>query len=178
MAIVPDDKDWTWVLQRACPEWGFDASTLPPESIAPLLRANARAWQVVLGRPAAELRHRPADDRWSPLEYACHVRDVCVLYRERLELMLCEDDPLYPNWDQDATAIEEGYREQEPATVAARLGEAAARLAGAFDAVRGAQWQRRGRRSDGAAFTVAGFGRYLIHDPAHHLYDVTEVRAG
>ena len=41
MPIVPDDKDWTWVLERPCPECGFDASTLAPESIAPLLRANA-----------------------------------------------------------------------------------------------------------------------------------------
>jgi hypothetical protein len=24
--IVPDTKDWTWVLERPCPECGFDAS--------------------------------------------------------------------------------------------------------------------------------------------------------
>jgi hypothetical protein len=23
-AITPDTKDWTWVLERACPECGFD----------------------------------------------------------------------------------------------------------------------------------------------------------
>jgi hypothetical protein len=42
--------------------------------------------------------------------------------------------------------------------------------------VRGEQWERRGRRSDGAAFTVATFGRYMIHDPEHHLFDATGVR--
>jgi len=97
MPIVPDDKDWTWVLERACPECGFDASALPPESIAPLLRANAAAWEDVLRGPVTELRRRPADDRWAPVEYACHVRDVCTLYHHRLDLMLREDDPLYPN---------------------------------------------------------------------------------
>ena len=40
MPIVPDDKDWTWVLLRPCPECGFDASTLAPEDIAPLLRGE------------------------------------------------------------------------------------------------------------------------------------------
>jgi hypothetical protein len=178
VAIVPDDKDWTWVLQRECPECGFDASSLPPESVAPLLRTNADAWAVVLRGPATELRRRPAEDRWAPLEYACHVRDVCVLYHERLGLMLREDDPVYPNWDQDLTAVEEDYRGQEPGAVAAQLFEAAARLAASFDAVRGEQWQRRGRRSDGASFTIAGFGRYMIHDPLHHLYDVTGERSG
>ena len=173
MPIVPDDKDWTWVLERACTECGFDASALPPESIAPLLRANAATWEDVLRGPVAELRLRPADDRWAPVEYACHVRDVCTLYHHRLDLMLREDDPLYPNWDQDATAVEERYLEQDPASVSAQLRDAAAGLAAAFEGVRGEQWERRGRRSDGARFNIAGFGRYLLHDPVHHLFDVT-----
>ena len=170
---MPDDKDWTWVLERPCPECGFDASCLPPEDVAPLLRANAAAWHQLLQRPADELRRRPADDRWAPLEYACHVRDVCLLYRIRLLLMLREDDPLYPNWDQDATAVEKRYLEQDPAAVSYQLVGVADELARAFEGVRGAQWERRGRRSDGATFTVASFGRYMIHDPVHHLYDVS-----
>jgi hypothetical protein len=42
--------------------------------------------------------------------------------------------------------------------------------------VTGAQWERTGRRSDGARFTVETFARYFIHDPVHHLYDVTGQR--
>jgi hypothetical protein len=171
--IVPDDKDWTWVLRRPCPECGFDVTGLPPESVAPLVRVNAAEWVTLLGRPVDELRSRPSDDRWSPLEYSCHVRDVFALYDERLAMMLEEDDPLYPNWDQDATAVAEHYNEQEPAVVATQLRASADSLADRFDSVSGAQWQRQGRRSDGAAFTVTSFGRYLIHDPVHHLYDVT-----
>jgi hypothetical protein len=171
--IAPDDKDWTWVLERACPECGFDAGAVPPENVGSLLRANAASWLVVLGQPGEGVRHRPAEDRWSPLEYACHVRDVCVLYRERLDLMLREDDPLYPNWDQDVTAVEQRYGTQDPAVVAVQLHDAAAGLAEAFEGVHGEQWRRQGRRSDGARFDVAGFSRYLLHDPVHHLYDVT-----
>jgi len=173
MPIVPDDEDWTWVLERPCPECGFDARALPPESIAPRLRRNVDDWVRVLQRPAGELRRRPGDDRWAPIEYACHVRDVCLLYRSRLKLMLREDDPLYPNWDQDATAVEERYLEQDPATVSVQLRGVADELASDFESVGGEQWERRGRRSDGASFSIAGFGRYFIHDPVHHLYDVT-----
>ena len=111
MPIVPDDKDWTWVLERPCPECGFDESAVPPASVAALLRANAAAWAEVLQQADDVVRRRPAPDRWAPLEYACHVRDVCTLYQRRLDLMLREDDPLYPNWDQDTTAVEERYRE-------------------------------------------------------------------
>jgi hypothetical protein len=107
------------------------------------------------------------------VEYGCHVRDVFRLYDQRLELMLAVDDPLFPNWDQDATAVAERYQDQDPAAVAAALPEAAQAIAARFAGVRGDQWQRTGRRSDGASFTVETFARYFIHDPVHHLYDVT-----
>jgi hypothetical protein len=170
MAIVPDDKDWTWVLERPCPECGFDPATTASERIPALIRHNAGEWQEILARP--DVRTRPDDSTWSPLEYACHVRDVFRLYDHRLHRMLDEDDPTYANWDQDATAVEDRYGEQDPGTVATDLATAAEQLAASFDAVAGDQWQRTGTRSDGARFTVQSFSTYLVHDPIHHVWDV------
>jgi hypothetical protein len=170
MAIEPDTKNWTWVLEKACPECGFDSSTTDEHEVASLLRANVAEWPAVLER--ADVRTRPDDRTWSPLEYAAHVRDVFTLYASRLDLMLTLDDPIYPNWDQDATAITERYDEQDPSVVAAELVEAGTTLADAFDAVPEEAWSRPGRRSDGAGFTVATFARYLLHDAVHHLWDV------
>ena len=171
MAIVPDTKDWTWVLDQRCPECGFEARAVPTGAVAGMLRANANQWAAML-RSGGPLRVRPREDRWSPLEYACHVRDVFTLYDYRLRLMLEEDDPLFPNWDQDATAVAERYNGQNPEQVAQQLFEAASALAARFETVDGPAWQRPGRRSDGASFTVASFARYMIHDPVHHLHDV------
>jgi hypothetical protein len=176
VSIEPDGKDWTWVLERPCPECGFDASTFPAAKAAGLIRSNAAAWGRLLGGPVEDIRRRPNEGRWSTLEYACHVRDVYRLYDERLDLMLRLDDPLYPNWDQDLTAVEDDYNGQDQATVTAELQNAAHRLAEAFERVEDGNWQRRGRRSDGARFTVDTFSRYLVHDPVHHLYDVTGKR--
>ena len=33
MAITPDTKDWTWVLQRPCPECGFNTQGFPVEAV-------------------------------------------------------------------------------------------------------------------------------------------------
>jgi hypothetical protein len=87
--------------------------------------------------------------------------------------MLTQDDPSFANWDQDETAVERRYNEQEPSAVASELADSADALASSFDAVAGAAWDRTGSRSDGANFTVASFARYLLHDPVHHLHDVT-----
>lgn len=170
MPIVPDTKDWTWVLTRPCLECGFDAASFDEVDVPRLIRENAAAWPYVLERDG--VAGRPDDETWSPLEYAAHVRDVHRIYRERLGLMLANDDPLFPNWDQDVTAVEERYAEQDPAVVSAELVAEAAAIADAFDGVQGAQWQRRGRRSDGAAFTVATISKYYLHDVQHHLHDV------
>ncbi len=175
MTIVPDTKDWTWVLRRPCPECGFDTQSFGREAIAGMIRVNAAAWPDVLA-PADAARWRPAPEKWSALEYGCHVRDVLRLYDQRLEMMLSQDGPRYPNWDQDATALADRYGEQDPAVVAAELGRAAEALATRFESVAGDQWLRTGIRSDGAQFTVETFGRYFIHDPIHHLYDVTGSR--
>jgi DinB superfamily len=172
MPIVPDSKDWTWVLERRCPECGFEAAAVALSEVGDLVRANAAAWQEVLARPAREVALRPSDDRWSALEYACHVRDVLVLYDERLQLMLTEDDPDFANWDQDVTAVENRYDEQDPARVAADLAAAAAVIAERFDGVSEGARGRTGNRSDGARFTIETFARYFVHDPVHHLDDV------
>jgi len=174
MPIEPDTKDWTWVLDRACPECGFDARSVAPEQVGQMVRDNAAEWQRVLQRDRGELTTRPSDDRWSALEYACHVRDVLRLYDQRLALMLTEDDPDFANWDQDDAAVADRYNEQEPAEVAEAIAEAAGPLAARFDGVVGDAWQRTGNRSDGASFTVDTFARYFVHDPIHHLDDVAK----
>jgi len=171
--IVPDTKNWTWVLERRCPECGFEAYAFPRESSGAMIRANGAQWQVVLDR--ADVRRRPNDVTWSPLEYGCHVRDVYRICLGRLQLMLGEDDPEFPNWDQDATAEDDHYAEQDPARVAAELVDAAQRYADAYDAVSGELWSRPGTRSDGSQFTVESLARYSIHDPVHHLVDVGAV---
>ena len=62
------------------------------------------------------------------------------LYEYRLGLMLTEDDPLYPNWDQDETAVADNYASQDPAVVADELVVAADSLADRFAAVSGDEW--------------------------------------
>jgi hypothetical protein len=173
MPIVPDEKDWTWVLGRACPDCRFDASACVASEVPLLVRENAAVWRALLAdgsiRPG-----RPDDSTWSTLEYTCHVRDVYRRYRVRLDLMLTEHDPLFANWDQDASAVQDSYDAQDAATVVDELANAAEALAVQLDSVSGSDWERPGRRSDGASFTVATIARYMVHDPIHHVWDVRQ----
>jgi hypothetical protein len=168
--ITPDTKDWTWVLGRPCPECGFDPGAHSLATLPGLLHDSAMVWSGVLA--AADAARRPAPDVWSPLEYACHVRDVHRLFAERVELMLARDEPHFDNWDQDETAVASRYAEQDPATVDAELVEAAGHVAGVYAAVTPEAAVRRGIRSDGSEFTVETLGIYHLHDVLHHVHDV------
>jgi len=170
--ITPDTKDWTWVLERPCPECGFAAAETRPQDVSGLARKSAVRWVQVLGDEPERLRARPRPDVWSALEYACHVRDVFRLGDERLRRMLTEDAPRFANWNQDETAAEDRYGEQDPLRVAAELSAWGETLAEHLDEVGEGEWRRPGFRSDGAAFTVDSFARYFVHDVIHHLSDV------
>jgi DinB superfamily len=170
---MADTKDWTWVLERQCPECGFDAASLERARVGDTLRsANDRLIELIGTTPDA--RQRPEPEVWSALEYGCHVRDVHRLFLHRLQRMLGEDAPRFENWDQDATAAESRYDEADLDQVLADLASDGERLAAAYDHIQPDQWARTGHRSDGAVFTVETFGRYLVHDPTHHVWDVEQ----
>lgn len=166
----PDPKDWTWVLRERCPECGFAGTDVSGPDLAGTIHDLVPRWRAALNR--LDVRDRPAPGVWSPLEYGAHVRDVHRVFDERLRLILEEDDPLFPDWDQDAAAAADRYDRQDPGRVADELADAAAVLAARFHAVRPDQWERPGRRSNGSSFTVTTLGQYFLHDVVHHLHDV------
>jgi hypothetical protein len=165
-----DDKDWTWVLERPCPECGFDAGALAPTEVGATTRQVADRFVAFLDADDVRSRHEP--ETWSVLEYGCHVRDVCRVMDGRLRLMLDQDGARFENWDQDATAIEDDYPSQDPTDVADELRAAARVVADRFDAVTDDEWSNRGLRSNGSRFTVVTLGQYMAHDLVHHVWDV------
>lgn len=168
--IEPDVKDWTWTLERRCPECGLAACEVPATDLAAALQQALDGWPRVALREGAALRRDRA--RWSDLEYACHVRDVCTVFARRLQLIRDQHDPLFADWDQDEAARDRKYAQQSPADVAAELAQAAEHLVAQWGSVRDDEWERTGRRSDGSRFTALTLGQYCLHDVVHHGHDV------
>ncbi|EYT65184.1 MULTISPECIES: hypothetical protein [Curtobacterium] len=76
MAIEPETKSWTWVIETACPECGYDGSAVTIRDVPGIIDDNTAGWPEVLGRD--DVRDRPDDHTWSPLEYdpVHHLWDV------------------------------------------------------------------------------------------------------
>lgn len=158
--------------EEPCPDCGFDPTLLLDDELADALVREAAEWGRTLASadPRAR-RRRPAPDTWSPLEYACHVRDVLPVMAARIERMLGEDDPELGWWDHEAEADLSSYNDQDPVHVVEDLAAHSRAFAACLGPVRGEQWDRPGRRRAGERFTVRGVARFVLHEAIHHRED-------
>ena len=164
-----------------CDECGFDARTAADAELVTTIASFARRFRAPLTRflpgedGAAVVRHRPAPDGWSALEYAGHTRDVLAFYRQRVERVLAEDRPtfeLVPSVTPPERVA--GYHDEDPTQVAEELAAEATALAALLEPLRPEQWQRVGLSSDGSGDErpIRQLAERATHDPHHHLLDV------
>jgi hypothetical protein len=169
---MAEAMDWVEVLEKPCPFCGLAPAEVAPEDLPAALRAEAARWEDLLGHADEEqVRAKPEDGSWSALEYGCHVRDVLAKMTERVARTLVEDEPELGWWDHDAAAVDEHYNEQDPVAAGGDLGANAEWMAGTLALVQGDEWDRSGTRGDGARMSVAGIGRFTLHELAHHRGD-------
>jgi len=125
------------------------------------------------------LRLRPAPEVWSALEYACHVRDVFLVQRDRLYTALVEDTPTFTPMHRDARVTLARYNAQDPAEVAEQLATAARLVAQAFEALDARQLARLCiyRFPAPAEHSLLWVGQHTVHEGEHHLRDIEAVLA-
>ena len=159
-----------------CDECGYEYDELTRAEIAPALRTDALALRRTFERlPDDRVRARPAPDVWSPLEYACHVRDVLQVQRERVHLVQTEDNPVFVPMGRDERVIDRRYNDQDPAAVAHELAAAAEALAATLDGLDPAGWARTGvyNYPERADRSVEWIGRHTVHEIRHHHRDLS-----
>ena len=162
---------------KRCQECGYDYDELARDALSSALRAFIPPYRRVLEHTdPSRLRVKPSSDVWSPLEYACHVRDVFRIQRERIALAMAEDNPVFASMRRLERSDEENYNGQEPDEVAAQLSASGLGLVAALDGLTDAQWQRTGVYSypTEQVRTMEWIARHTIHEARHHLQDIEE----
>ncbi len=163
-----------------CDECGFDYDGVPDAEVADRLRSFGRRYRAPLtrGLPGETLddllRQRPAPEVWSALEYACHMRDVLAVQRDRIALALVEDRPTFVPMGRDERVVDDRYNEQDPIAVADALAANAETMAEACLALTDAEWDRTGIYGypTPTERSLRWIARHTIHEGHHHLLDV------
>ena len=161
-----------------CEECGFVYASGPRDELHGRLRDFGSRFRATVGA-RGDVRRRPAPEVWSPLEYACHVRDVLRVQRERLALALATHEPEFVPMGRDERAVDERYNEQDVEVVLTDLAAAADALADAVAALTPEQWQRTGVYPWPArqVRTVEWVARHSVHEGEHHLLDIARQAA-
>jgi hypothetical protein len=161
-------------VNEVCPDCGFAWVGVPVEAFGPALASLAERYAERLASDEAMLRRRPAPDVWSPLEYACHVRDVLLAQRERVYLALVEERPSFARMNREERVVLARYAEESPAAVQADLRTAFRHMAIALTGRTTQDWARLliYNYPGPSEHDLAWLGRHTLHECEHHLVDI------
>ncbi|MEV4129062.1 DinB family protein [Nocardia sp. NPDC049707] len=143
--------------------------------VSALTRVHAAEYAALLtGGVDRVLRQRTAPEVWSPLEYACHVRDVLLAQRERVLLARRVDAPALEPMGRDERVEHDGYNEQRPSDVARQLDDAALLFANVLDRLARPDWDRTVSYNfpQHQERPLHWLALHTLHELRHHLLDI------
>jgi hypothetical protein len=158
-----------------CDECGFDYDQPDLEAVLTALGRQAAEYQAAL--TGDDVRRRPDPDTWSALEYACHVRDVLSIQRDRITQTLVEDHPTYVPMNREQRLLDGDYNEQDPVAVGTELVANAKEFVAAGAGLTGGELLRTGLYNYPTPTdrSLDWLLHHVAHEVQHHLYDVRRV---
>jgi hypothetical protein len=161
-----------------CPECSFVYEDIPTEEVSGRIKDLGWRYREALTGVDPELAaRRPDPQTWSAAEYACHVRDVLLIQRERVVLARVETKPGFARMYRDERVPICRYGSDPLEVVLDQLAMAAEMCATVFRDLDEAAWSRLMIYNfpNPTDRDVAWLGRHTIHEGEHHLADVHKV---
>lgn len=137
-----------------------------PRDLASLLR----------GVPHEVLRRKPAPEKWSMLEIACHLRDVEQLFLERYAKMANHARPALRMINQDELAVALKYNEDDPGAAMREFRALRTQTTALLSALAHQSWQRIGLHPKRGEFSIAAQAEIHVNHDANHLSRIRALR--
>ncbi|MCU1375528.1 MAG: segregation ATPase FtsK/SpoIIIE, family [Actinomycetia bacterium] len=154
-----------------CEGCGFVFAEVSPADLGDGLRVAAAAFvDLLTGTARAALVRRAEPDVWSPLEYACHARDVVLNLRDRVLLAQVEDGPVFPPMYRHHRLVLARYIEEDARVVADGIRVGADLLAWVVAGLDADQLARPGTYG-GVERDALWIARHALHEARHHALD-------
>ncbi|MFW6092113.1 MAG: DinB family protein [Actinomycetota bacterium] len=158
-----------------CEECGFGYDLGRAAQAGAEITDGAAALAAMVAAAGTDVRSRRWPQTWSPLEYACHVRDMLLVQRERVLLARRKDRPSVEPMGRDERVEHDGYAEQEVADVARQLTDAARLFANVLARLGDADWDRtmEYHYPGTAERSLRWVAVHTLHEVSHHTLDVS-----
>lgn len=123
---------------------------------------------LIDGRDDHELRRAAAGGGWGPVEVFCHLRDLDALFVERVERILHEDEPYFPEVDETLWPIERDYASQDPRRALDEFAANRARYVGLLEGLTPEQLDRHAHQELRGDETALWYVLHAVdHDAVH-----------
>jgi len=139
-----------------------------------VLSACDQAARLLVSCEDAQLRVRAQPDRWSTLEYGCHVRDVLLVQRERVLKALRGHGHEFMAMGRDERVEHDGYNGQDPYNVAAQIEQSALMFTSLLDRLTDEDWELTITYMfpDPDLRRLRWVAVHTAHEVVHHLADM------
>jgi hypothetical protein len=146
------------------------------QEIIAAVSQRTRTAAMAMPEPRRRLRSRP--EKWSVLEYVCHLRDVYTTSTIRLHRTRTEDCPTLEPMLNDLRARRFGYNKLDLSAVLDELSYTAAGFLDETTRLSVDDWNRTATRLPGERRTARWLARHAAHEGLHHLTDITTLGQG
>jgi len=138
------------------------------------IRELAAEVVALLSNKEIDVRSRSHPDVWSPLEYACHLRDVLLVQRERVLAARRMSGVDCASMGREERAEHDGYNEQDPTEVARQLTDAAALFSNVLARLTSDDWDRTViyHYPETRERSLRWVAVHTAHELQHHLLDI------
>jgi hypothetical protein len=162
-----------------CDECGFEHDLDEASAAAGVIdEAVGELVSILAGGEQVARRREP--ERWSPLEYTCHLRDAFLVQRERVLLARRVECPSVVPMGVDERVAHDGYAEQQPADVTRQLVDAAALFTNVLARLGDEDWSRTliYNSPSPTERSLGWVAVHTAHEAHHHLLDVRRQLTG
>lgn len=159
-----------------CEECGFVYDLARASQAGQWIRKDVGEFAFLLKGPEMDLTTRPQPGTWSPLEYACHLRDLLLVQRERVLAARRVDRPSCESMGREQRVDHDGYAQQVPGDVARQLADAAQMFVNVLDRLSPGDWDRTLLYTypEPSERPLRWVALRTAHESSHHLLDIRQ----
>jgi uncharacterized damage-inducible protein DinB len=150
----------------------------PSDVIEQLTRGPVMVRALIASVPPADLKRRPAPERWSAHEHACHLALVEPLWAERLERIVTEDVPTIMSYEPDTDEAPDRLLSMDLDRALDDHERGRRALLARLQSVPPEAWQRRAVNTAHARYSLFLMLRHAAMHDMLHAYRIEESALG
>lgn len=153
---------------------------MSPQEYTALISKYTEAYQqlkdAIAGLTDKDRLTRPAPGKWCIQEILCHLMDSEIIAVGRMKLIIAQDNPFLPSFDQDKFAANLHYIALDPKIVVVAFGVLRETTGAVLAMIPDEHWERKGKHEERGETTLEDYLKHMVSHSEKHINQIIEIR--